>query len=62
MKGWITEIHLRKTGGSHSEACSHALDAAQILMSSGYDVTLKATLPDIPLGSKKEEDPEGEDH
>jgi hypothetical protein len=54
MKGWITEIHLRKSDGSHKDACEHALDAAQILMSAGYDVTLKATLPDIGTGIVKE--------
>lgn len=55
MKGWVTEIHLRKAGGSHESACTHALDAAQILMSAGYDVTLKSTLPDIPTGTTKAE-------
>lgn len=54
MKGWVTEIHLRKDDGSHEEACAHALTAAQVLMSMGYDVTLRPTLPDIGQGSTNE--------
>jgi len=50
MTGWVTEIELRQKGGSHTLACATALDAAALLMKAGYDVTLKATIPDISTG------------
>jgi hypothetical protein len=46
-EAWITELHLRQPGDmSHEVAYTNALDAAQMLMAAGYDVTLRPTLPD----------------
>ena len=63
-QGWVTEIHLRQPAGiSHEVAYANALDAAQKLMEAGYDVTLKPTLPDIPVGTRSanwdDDEPEG---
>lgn len=50
--GWVTNLELRQPAGtSHEVAFANALDVAQRLMAEGWDVTIKPTLPDEPIGS-----------
>jgi hypothetical protein len=48
---WVTAITFHQSADlSNEEAISGALDFAEALVRAGHNVTLGATLPDVPVG------------